>query len=310
MARVKYDVRGVEGSRSLLPAGVYNAKIASADVTKPEGKDERIELVLEVIGDKTHNGAKLYEYINLESEAARWKLREFLEAAQVVKNGKEAGTLDTSKLVGTTIGVKTIVRPADEARGFDEQARVRRMFVADGVSANGDEAEDLEDEAEGDESEYEDMSPTELKAELKERGLSTKGKKPVLVSRLIEDDEAEEEEEEDEEDTEEEESEYSWEDISELDKPELRQLIKDEELDVKIKKGMAVEDIREAVANELDIEMEEDEEEEDDDSDDYDEWDLDDLKTELEERSLSTKGSKKVLIGRLRSDDSEEDKPF
>lgn len=294
----------------MLPAGVYNAKIASADVTKPEGKDERIELVLEVIGDKTHNGAKLYEYINLESEAARWKLREFLEAAQVVKNGKEAGTLDTSKLVGTTIGVKTIVRPADEARGFDEQARVRRMFVADGVSANGDEAEDLEDEAEGDESEYEDMSPTELKAELKERGLSTKGKKPVLVSRLIEDDEAEEEEEEDEEDTEEEESEYSWEDISELDKPELRQLIKDEELDVKIKKGMAVEDIREAVANELDIEMEEDEEEEDDDSDDYDEWDLDDLKTELEERSLSTKGSKKVLIGRLRSDDSEEDKPF
>jgi SAP domain len=303
IARVKYDVRGVEGARQLLPAGVYNAKVASADVTKPEGKDERIEVVLEIIGDKTHNGAKLFEYINLESEAARWKLREFLEATQTIKNGKEAGTLDTAKLVGTVIGVKTFVRPADDARGFDESARVRRMFVADGVKADAEPDEDLDDD-DDDESDYDEMSLAELKAELKERDLSTKGKKPALVARLVEDDEAEEEDE-DEDDSEE----YSWDDISELSKSELKDLIDEEELEIPVKKKTDVDDLRLKVAEALEIEVPEDEED-DDDEDDYDEWDVDDLKTELEERSLSVKGSKKVLVSRLRKDDAEEDKPF
>lgn len=309
MARVAYDVRGVEGSRSLLPAGVYNAKIAQADVTKPDGKDQRIELILEVIGDKTHKGAKLYEYINLESEAARWKLREFLEAAQVVADGKkESGTLDTTKILGTVIGVKTWVRPADDARGFDEQARVRRMFVADGVSAES-ESEDLDDD-DTDEGEYEDMSLGELKAELKERGLSTKGKKPSLIARLEESDEEEDEAEpEDEDETT---GEYEWDDINELDKAELRALIRDEELGIKVKKSTDVDELRVEVAEALDIEVPEDEaeEEDEDDNDDYDEWTQDDLKTELEERSLSTKGSKRLLVSRLRKDDAEEDKPF
>ena len=310
MARVKFDVRGVEGARSLLPAGVYNAKIAQADVTKPEGKDERIEVILEVVGDKTHKGAKLYEYINLESEAARWKLREFLEAAQVIKNGKEAGTLDTSKLVGVVIGVKTIVRPADEARGFDEQARVRRMFVADGVKADAEPDEDLDDEA-GDEGEYEDMDLAALKAELKERGLSTKGKKPALIARLEEDDESDEDEDDEDEGDEETTGEYEWDDIAELDKAELRQLIADEELGIKVKKSADVDELRTQVAEALEIEAPDDEDAEDDeDEDDYDEWSLDDLKEELEQRSLSTKGSKKLLVSRLRKDDSEEDKPF
>lgn len=307
MARVKYDVRGVEGSRSLLPAGVYNAKVAQADVTKPEGKDERIEVVLEVVGDKTHKGAKLYEYINLESESARWKLREFLEATQVVGNGKkEAGTLDTSKIVGTVIGVKTFVRPADDARGFDEQARVRRMFVADGVTADAD-AEDLDDDNE-DEGEYEDMDLAALKAELKERGLSTKGKKPALISRLEEDDEEDEDDEDegDDETT----GEYEWDDIAELDKAELRSLIAEEELDIKVKKSTDVDELRTQVAEALEIEAPEEEDEDEDEEDDYDEWSPDDLKEELEQRSLSTKGSKKLLVSRLRKDDSEEDKPF
>lgn len=308
IARVKYDVRGVEGSRSLLPAGVYNAKIASADVTKPEGKDQRIEVVFEIVGDKTHKGSKLYEYINLESESAAWKLREFLEAAQVVGNGgKESGTLDTEKLVGTVIGVKTFVRPADDARGFDESARVRRMFVADGVSANGKEEEDLDGDDDDAEDEYAAMSLAELKAELKERDLSTKGKKPALIARLEEDDE-EEEEDEDEED---EDEEYAWSDIAELSKSELKELIEEQELDIAVKKKTDVDELRVEVAEALDIEVPDDEEGEDDeDEDDYDEWSQADLKTELEERSLSTKGGTKVLVSRLRKDDAEEDKPF
>src|SRR5262245_398843 len=164
MARVKYDVRGVEGKRVVLPAGVYNVKIVGADIGKPEGKDERIEVTFEVVGDKNNKGAKLYEYINIESEQARWKYREFLEAVGLISNGKgETGTLDTAKLVGKVIGVKTFVRAADDAKGFDEQARIRRMFEADGATSSSVE-EDLDDD--GDEaSDYDAMELSDLKAE-------------------------------------------------------------------------------------------------------------------------------------------------
>jgi hypothetical protein len=307
IARVKYDVRGVEG-KTLLPAGVYNAKVASADVTKPEGKDERIELVLEVVGDKTHKGAKLYEYINLESESAKWKLREFLEAVGLVGNGKkEAGTLDTSKILGTVIGVKTFVRAADDARGFDEQSRVRRMFASDSSNGAEAEAEDLDDDNE-DESDYSEMDLAELKAELKERGLSTKGKRPALITRLEEADEEDEDEDEDD-DTEGEGEEYEWDDIAELSRAELKELIVEEELDIKTPKKKDDDAIRAEVAEALDIEVP-DADDEDEDDDDYDEWDIDDLKEELGQRSLSQKGSKKLLVSRLRKDDAEEDKPF
>lgn len=308
MARVKYDVRGVEGARTILPAGVYNVKLTSADVTHPDGKDERIEAVFEVINDKQNNGAKLYEYINLESEQARWKLREFLEALEVVSNGKgEAGTLDTSKLVGKVIGVKTFVRPADDARGFDEQARVRRMFAAEGATEEDVEEEDLDDEETT--GEYDDMTPTQLKAELKERGLSTKGKTPVLISRLMEDDE--QEEEEDKDDTE---ADLTWEDIDGMSRAELRQLNKDEELGVKIVKSKDDDTVKAEVAGALDIDVPEaeDEEEEGEEAseDDYDEWTDDELKEELGQRSLSVKGSTSVLVRRLRKDDADEEKPF
>lgn len=312
MARVKYDVRGVEGSRTILPAGVYNAKVAQADVTKPEGKDQRIELVLEVVDDKDHNGSKLFEYINLESEAAAWKLREFLEAAGVLKNGKgEAGTLDTAKILGTKMGVKTFVKPADDARGFDESARVRKMFAID---TDADESEDLseDDEAMG---EYDDMSLADLKAELTERGLSTKGKKPVLIARLMEDDEESDEEEEPEAEAEAE-DEYTWAHLEALDRTGLKSLNKDEELGVKVTKSKDDDALRAEIAEALEIEVveEEDEAEEEDEDegpdDDYDDWTQDDLKEELEQRSLSVKGSKKLLVSRLRKDDAEEDKPF
>lgn len=319
MARVKYDVRGVEGGRKVIPAGVYNVKITSADITKPDGKDQRIEAVFEVVQDKDHKGAKLYEYINLESEQSAWKLREFTDAVGL----PEHGTLDSAKLVGKILGVKTFVRPADDARGFDESARVRRMFALDGASANGD-VEDLDDDDDSDEEDYSSMSLADLKAELTERGLSTKGKKPALISRLEEDDASEEDEDEEEEDTE---GELEWDDLEAMSRAELRQLNKDEEAGVKITKSMDDDAVRAALADALEIEVPEDEEEDTDeedeeeeeededtedeeDEDDYEEWDLDDLRTELEERSLSTKGGKKVLVGRLRKDDTEEDKPF
>jgi hypothetical protein len=51
------------------------------------------------------------------------------------------------------------------------------------------ELEPAEEDEDGDEVEYEDMTPEELKAELNDRGLKTAGKKAVLIARLEKDDE-------------------------------------------------------------------------------------------------------------------------
>lgn len=62
--------------------------------------------------------------------------------------------------------------------------------VAEALELEPEEEEDDEDE-EGDEDEveYEDMTPEELKAECKDRGLKAAGKKAVLIARLEKDDE-------------------------------------------------------------------------------------------------------------------------
>jgi len=288
MARVKYDVRGVESSGGTpLPPGVYNAKITQADVTKPDGKDQRIEVILEVINsEKENNGKKLYEYINLESDAAKWKLKEYLEA---LGEGTDTGSFDTDDHLNKVIGVKTIVRPADEARGFDARAAVRRMFAIDESLRNGASA------------------PTEVLDD----------PEPEPVAEVADEDDGEE---------------LTWDELNGMDRAALKQLNKDEQVGIAVKKSMTDDDLRAAIAQYFELpplvveeEAEEDEEEDEEpeaeaeaaeedeaagDEDDYDEWSDADLKEELSQRSLSTKGSKKVLIGRLRRDDNAEDKPF
>lgn len=292
MARVKYDVRGVEsGNRKALPPGVYNAKITQADVTKPEGKDQRIEVILEVVNsEKEHNGQKLYEYINLESQAAKWKLKEYLEA---VGETSEDGSFDTDDHLNRVLGVKTIIRPADEARGFDERAAVRRMFPLDEAIRNGGSA---------------------VKENLDEP---------------VEDEPAATAEDEPEE------AEITWIELDSMDRSALKQMLKEESIEFKVTKTKSDDDIRGAIADWFEIgdrpnpyemtkeaqEAEEEETEEEaeatpeaaeaaGDDDDYDEWTDDELREELTQRSLSTKGSKRIMMSRLRKDDAAEDKPF
>lgn len=374
MARVKYDVRGVEAGQRKVPSpNVYQGKITSADITKPEGKDERIELVVEIVNDSDFNGAKLYEYVNMESDSAAWKLRELLEAAGVVSDRKssESGTLDTDKdLVNKIIGIKTFIRPADDARGFDEQARIRRMFPADGAAGSGESFDEEDNEvAATTEDDYDSMPLAKLKAELSERDLPTRGSKKALIERLRESDAEDEPEEEgdeytwedvaeldknelkqliadeglegikvgrttdvdelrievaealeiedipedepEEEPEEEEGDDYTWDEINGMSKVDLRKLIKDEELGIRVTPKSDLDDIKAKVAEALEVEVPAEEAAEDeDDQDDYDEWSLDDLKEELEQRSLSVRGSKRALVSRLRKDDAEEDKPF
>jgi U3 small nucleolar RNA-associated protein MPP10 len=79
------------------------------------------------------------------------------------------------------------------------------------------------------------------------------------------DDEDEDEDEEEEEDEDEE-------DLEGMDRAELKAYIKENDLDVKVKKSMDEDDIREAIG-----EAEEDDDEDDDDDDELEELDLDEL---------------------------------
>jgi SAP domain/Protein of unknown function (DUF669) len=116
-------------------------------------------------------------------------------------------------------------------------------------------------------------------------------------------------------------------DLDALSRSELKKLIKDEELEITVKKSMTDDDIRaliaEAMGGDEDEEEDDDEEPEEDDEqgdeaesegddeeedDGYDDMSVADLKAELKERELPTNGAKKVLIARLRKDDQEE--PF
>ena len=116
-------------------------------------------------------------------------------------------------------------------------------------------------------------------------------------------------------------------DLDSMDRTELKALIKDEGLDVRVLKKMTDDDIRTAILeawpedeDEEEADEEEDDEAEDeaeeepeaeadeDEDDGYDSMSVAELKAELKERELATNGAKKVLIGRLRKDDGEE--PF
>jgi hypothetical protein len=131
--------------------------------------------------------------------------------------------------------------------------------------------------------------------------------------------EAEEEEEEPEEDAI---------NLDDLNRTQLKKLIKDEGLDIKVLKNMDDDKLRELIAEAMGADEEEEEEPEEEEKeeeeteeeeepeaeegeeegDGYDNMSVAELKAELKERELPTNGARKVLVGRLRKDDQGE--PF
>jgi hypothetical protein len=324
--RFKFDVTGVESARPVLPAGVYVGKITQADITEPDGKDQRIELVVTV--RESGKDFPLYEYVNLVSEDAKWKLRELLEAVGKVQDGKaEAGTLDTKRdLLGKRIGVRTIVRAANEQ--YDESARIRRMFDPESDSTTASEDLDVEAEAgedldEGEATAYDDWSLSDLRKEARSRGIKTVRMSAEQLTQALVDSDAQQEPEVEEEEPE---AEAEAIDISALSIPELKALAREHGVKVAGKKAKdlraELDALVNAPADEEDEELDEEEEEleeeaepeeeapADQPADDYDEWPIEDLRTEAKDRSLSDRGGQGVLIARLRRDDAEGDNPF
>jgi hypothetical protein len=143
----------------------------------------------------------------------------------------------------------------------------------------------------------------------------------VLKPKVADDEEPDEDEDEDEADEDEDGDDAATTALAGLSRTELKALIKDEELEVKVLKSMSDDDLRAAIVDagwepegdeeEPDDEDEEDDEEDDDDEeeaeeDNYDDMSIKELRQEAKDRELDTKGSKAVLIARLRTDDEEE----
>ncbi len=218
ISRIKYDVSDVEASDfKVAPAGLYRAKITQCLDAKPEGKDRRLELIYEIVGTDEKYG-RIYDYVNLESEAAAFRLRALVDAVGL----KPKGTLDTSKIEGEEI----MLRVKHETWNDEVRAKAGSLLPADESGEDDEDEEDLEDdEDEEDEGEaYEEMPTAALRQECEERGLKKGGKKAQLVARLEADDEADDEDEEEEEatDGDEDEDDYSSWEISDL-KEELKE---------------------------------------------------------------------------------------
>lgn len=152
----------------------------------------------------------------------------------------------------------------------EEEAREKllEILVENGIEGMEEEDTDTildiaesfveDDNAGDDEPQTEEEENDELAEEVEEEEEEEKPKKPAKkASKKVE--EPEEEEEDDEEETEEEEDEDEGDEFDDMDRSSLKAYIKDNELDITVKKSMTDDDIREAIRAEVGEEEEEDE---------------------------------------------------
>lgn len=153
----------------------------------------------------------------------------------------------------------------------EEEAREKLLAILDenGIEEmEGEDTDTLLDIAEtfvddkggdDDDSQTEEEENDELAEEVEEEEEDEKPKKPAKkASKKVEEPE-EEEEDEDEEETEEEEDEDEGDQFDEMDRSALKAYIKENELDITVKKSMSDDDIREAIRAEVGEEEGEDE---------------------------------------------------
>lgn len=331
MARIKYKTKGIDrkGRGPLPKPGVYTFKVTGCQVTKPSGKDRRIELIAD-INSGEFKGARLYDYINLESEAVAWKLGQFVDSLGLPEDGE----LDPDKLVGETFKARTRIRGATDE--FEAKADIAQYLSSDGDEETEDDEEPDAEDAEGAEDEdgaataddelwtreeLDELSLDELKEQCEEFELdhaallkgkkAASAKKAALAEAILEaqgggDDDDAPGDEDDELWTEEE--------LNELDDDDLKEQLGEFELDeadyVKTtgrgKQKKTTFDRDGAIAGILEAQGggEDDEDgEEEDDGPDYEAMNLSELKKLANERGLSPKGTAAVLRKRLQKDD-------
>ena len=154
----------------------------------------------------------------------------------------------------------------------EEEAREKLLAILDenGIEEmEGEDTDTLLDIAEtfvddkggdDDDSQTEEEENDELAEEVEEEEEDEKPKKPAKkASKKVEEPEEEEEDEDEEETEEEEEDEDEGDQFDEMDRSALKAYIKENELDITVKKSMSDDDIREAIRAEVGEEEEEEE---------------------------------------------------
>lgn len=267
MATLKYANKDVDPGQNFdkpFPAGLYNMEVESVELTTSKRSGEPMLAITLFVRDGEHKGRKVWEYI-VQSESSAFRMRQFTDALGVKPDGAILYNEDT-KLVSKIDGKKV-----DGAK-----------FKANIKVEPGDD----------------------------DYGPSNKVKNFIKKGEDAEEESPEEEEEETASEEEEEETasggeeEYTWDDLSGMDRDELKEFKKEQEADTKITKKKSDDDIRRELAEEFGIDVPEEEEEEEeeesgDDGENFFEMSLAELKDKCEEYEISPKGTKKVLVTRL-----------
>lgn len=283
MPKIKIDVSGATPGQDYNHAkpGLVKAEILEINAKTSKANNPMLEIVFQPKTKKKKDKpyAKVFYYI-LTDGTQDGRLREFTDALGI----KPKGTLDTDKLIGKTLQVNL--------KSDTDQDGEYRPKVGKVIAPEGDEEPDEEDTDDGDEEDEEDDSDDDGDDDSDD-----------------DDDEASEDEDEDSDDEEEEDSTYSEEELDELSNTDLKEILSEweVELDGKFTAKKAKAAILEAQEESDDDEEGDDDEEE---SPDYSEWDIADLKKELKERGLSTKGKKSQFVTRLEEDDESDEDPF
>lgn len=261
--------------------GLYDGKVVEVEHGPSQKGNPMFTIKLEITkGD--HAGFNLWHYVMTDG-SADFRLREMTDAFGLPPKG----AIDTAKLLNKPVQIKVRNQNSEE---FGRQAKVSNLLAPGG---------DADDE---DDADYSEMSLSDLKEEVEDRGLEIKGKalKSKLIAALEADDESEEEEEEDGDDGDDDEEA----DYSEMTLDELKEEAEDRGLELKGRatKAKLVKALEESDESEED---DGDEDDGDNEEEDYTEWSIQDLKDECEARGLKTVGRKQVLIGRLEKSDED-----
>jgi hypothetical protein len=320
MPTLKYgNVKNVETDFKQAPIGVYRLKAVEVG---PKSNDNGEMVEVKFLPTHDAEGKKLKDtYSNIfyyaplsvdewggEQPHPSWlrRLKELVLAFGL----KETGG-DMSKIEGKTCLGRLV---KDEDQDGEYRPKIGKLMSLkarqedeEAEDEEPDEDEESEDEDEGDEVDLDEMDRDELKSFIKEQELGirvlskyTDDEVRDKIREALGDDEDEEEEDEEEEDEEE------GVDLDELDRKELKAFIEENELDIKVLKKWSDDELRAKIQEALgedEDEDEEEEEDEDEEGDNYDEMSLAELREELENRELDTKGKKNILVARLRKDD-------
>jgi hypothetical protein len=221
--KVGYDPNKVESGGNFVhhPApALVRVKCTEADLdfTSSTGNDG-VHLQFKIVGSKPpkkgQEWSTLHHYLTF-TDAAQWREVEMMEALL----GKRVKSYKDTDLVGKLCLAK--LRPEDYEG--ETQAKIARLLALDededddddldedddsepdddaddedDADADDDDSDDEDDDDEADD-DYNEWSLPQLRAELEDRGLESKGRKNTLVARLEEHDASDDEGEEEDDD--------------------------------------------------------------------------------------------------------------